>query len=216
MYFTADAQAFLQDLHAHNDRGWFQANKGRFEASLQEPALRFIEDASQWLEVAGLPYGSEAKKVGGGLSRIYRDSRFSEDKTPYHSHITMYWGHREGSKTKLMPGIGIRIHHDEVGMGAGIWSGATKDLNKIRDAIVARGEDWDAAVAGLELWGDALKTAPRGYPKDHPRIEALRYKQYMATAPLGATELTGDLMAAFQEGVQRMEPFLDFVAGALA
>lgn len=214
-YFTADAQAFLRDLEAHNDRHWFQANKARFDASVQTPALRFVADAAGWLEVAGLPYRGEAKKSGGAVSRIYRDSRFSDDKTPYHTHVVLHFGHKEGTKDKLMPVIGIRFDGQEVGLGGGVYGGQTRDLNRVRDAIAADGDAWDRATAGLELWGDSLKTAPKGYDRDHPRIDAIRRKQFMANVPLTPAQFTGDLRGAFQEGTMAMVPFLDFLADAL-
>ncbi|MGB1585558.1 MAG: TIGR02453 family protein [Thermoplasmatota archaeon] len=213
-YFHAGAQQFLQDLAANNDKPWFLANKARFEADLQTPALTFLEDANQWFEMAGLPYHGEPKKSGGGLSRIYRDARFSQDKTPYHTHLTLFWGHREGNKTRLMPGIGMRIRPDEVGLGGGIYGGATAELNRVRDAIVRDLDGWDQATSGLDVWGEQLKSAPRGYDKAHPRIDAIRRKQFMVRVPVGAA-FTGDLMTTFQEAAVQMQPFLEFVGDAL-
>lgn len=214
-YFTGDAQGFLRELAAHNEKPWFEANKARFEAAVQQPALRFIEDASQWLEMAGLPYGAEAKKSGGGLSRIYRDVRFSNDKTPYAEHMIIHFGHKAGSKTKLMPVIGIRFDGRDVGFGGGIYGGQTHQLNQVRDAIIGRPNAWKTATKGLALWGDQLKTAPKGYDKEHPLIDDIRRKQFMAGVPLTLAQFTGDLMDAFQTGAARLQPFLEFIADAL-
>lgn len=213
--FTSDAQQFLRDLEANNNKTWFEANKARFQQSVQEPALAFVREAADWLDAAGLPYRGEAKKSGGALSRIYRDTRFSNDKTPYHTHMVIHFGHKDGSRDKLMPVIGIRFNAQEVGLGGGIYGGQTKDLNKVRDAIIASPEAWQQATIKQNLWGDSLKTAPKGYDKDHPLIEDIRRKQFMVSANLTPAQFQGDLMGAFQAGTQDIMPFLDFLADAL-
>ncbi|MGB0652051.1 MAG: DUF2461 domain-containing protein [Thermoplasmatota archaeon] len=214
-YFTDSGFRFLEDLARNNDRDWFKANQDDFEAHLRSPSLAFIEDVAAWFEMEGLPYVAEAKKVGGSLSRIQRDVRFSKDKTPYHGHLTIHFRHRDGSKDQPAPAIGIRFGPDDIGMGGGLYGAQTPTLNTVRDAIVADPKGWQAATKGLELWGESLKTAPKGYDKEHPLIEDLRRKQFMASAPMDRATFTGDLMPAFQAGVARLTPFNDFLHRAL-
>ncbi len=213
--FGPGAQRFLAELATHNDRAWFEQNKDRFEADVRSPAIDFIEDAAGWLEMAGYPYRGEAKKVGGALSKIHRDVRFSTDKTPFHRHITIHFKHAQQSSTNVLPMVGLRIEPASVGMGGGIWAGQTATLKCIRDAIVEDPHAWAAATRGVELWGDSLKTAPRGYDATHPMIADLRRKAFLASVPIPAAALTGDLLAAFQHGMQVLQPFLEFLEGAL-
>ena len=206
---------FLSELQANNNKEWFAENKARFERDVQQPALAFIEECGDWMEMAGLPYRAEAKKSGGGLSRIYRDARFSEDKTPYHSYMFMHFPHKAFPKKVPGPVLGIRFDHEGIGMGAGLYGGPTPVLNQVRDHIIANPEGWLAAKDGLELWGDSLKTAPKGYPKDHDLIEDIRRKAFMVSVDLAREEFENDLLGAFQDKIPAVFPFVDFLAEAL-
>lgn len=206
---------FLAELEANNNKEWFTANKARFEAEVQNPALEFVEQCGDWFEAAGLPYRAEPKKSGGSLSRIYRDSRFSDDKRPYHSYQFMYFLHKAFPKKVPGPVLGIRMDHEGIGMGAGLYGGPTPVLNQIRDHIIANPEGWKSATKGLELWGDSLKTAPKGYPKEHPLIEDIRRKAFMASAPITRKEFETDMLGTFQNRIPTLFPFVDFLAEAL-
>lgn len=212
--FSTATFDFLRRLDENNDRVWFQEHQEAFETHVRGPALAFIEDAVDWMEAAGIPYRGEAKKSGGALSRIHRDTRFSKDKTPYHSHVTLQFHHKD-AMGRPGPMLGLRIAHDGVGMGGGIYAGDTATLNRVRDAIIAAPETWHRAKGGLEIWGDALKTAPKGYALDHPAIADIRMKAWMVSPPFDAGDLVQDPMSAFQRGYMEMEPFLAWMERAL-
>lgn len=212
--YSKDTLAFMRALHANNDRDWFKAHQADYEAHVREPSLQLIEDATQWMEVAGHPYRGEAKKVGGGLSRIHRDTRFSHDKRPYHNYVFLHFHHKDAAG-QPGPMIGLRFDHEGVAMGGGLYGGETATLNRVRDAIVADPDGWRMATQGIEVWGDGLKTAPKGYDKEHPLIEDIRRKAWMASVPMTEQAFTGDTLAAFQDGVPLLRPFLDWMAGAL-
>ncbi len=215
-YFTDEAVGFLQRLERNNDRDWFKAHQGDYEAHVREPALRFIQDAADWMEMAGHPFRGEAKKSGGALTRIHRDTRFSKDKAPYHTHVGCYFTHKDAGKDVPGPVVGLRFDSTgDIGLGGGLYGGDTPTLNRVRDAIVRHPDAYQSAVAGLDLWGDSLKTAPKGYDKDHPLIEHIRRKAWMASAPMTQAQFTGDLLGAFQAGVERVQPLTDFLAEAL-
>jgi uncharacterized protein (TIGR02453 family) len=219
MAFTPKAFTFLGQIAKNNDKAWFEAHKADYEAHVREPALAFVEECAEWFEAEGLPYVAEAKKVGGSLSRIHRDVRFSKDKSPYNTHVVMGFHHRRMTEEKPLPGIGVRFDKDGASVGAGCWMGGTPVLNKVRDAIVADPKGWTAAKKGVTMgthdYAPPLKTAPRGYAKDHPMIEDLKRTVYAADAPLTKAEFTGDLLKAFRSNYKRMEPFVGFLNEAL-
>src|SRR5512135_3506941 len=92
-YFSADVFAFLRELAANNNRDWFQANKERFEQRVREPILRFIEDFAPRLSRISPHLVADPRPSGGSLFRIYRDTRFSQDKSPYKTHIGVHFFH---------------------------------------------------------------------------------------------------------------------------
>lgn len=214
--FTDDAVGFLARLANHNDRAWFKAHEAEFEEHVRAPALEFIQDAADWMEMAGHPFRGEAKKSGGALTRIHRDVRFSKDKAPYHTYVGCYFHHKDAAKGVAAPVVGLRFDATgDIGLGGGLYGGDTTTLNKVRDAIVRRPDDYAAATDGLELWGDSLKTAPKGYDKNHPLIEDIRRKAWMASVPITTEQFTGDLLGAFQHGVETVAPLTSFLAEAL-
>jgi uncharacterized protein (TIGR02453 family) len=161
--WPADALAFYRELGANNTKAWWQANKERYDAHVKEPFLLLAD---------------EVRDEFGPLHvfRPYRDARFSKDKTPYKTNA--------GAVTEGEGGTSyyVQLNVDGLYCGAGYYRFAPDQLERYREAVAGEhGEAFVAAVAavrkaGFELGGEALKTAPRGWPKDHPRIELLRHK----------------------------------------
>ena len=176
---------FLRELKANNDRDWFKANKARYERELKGPALRFIADFEPYLKDISPHFEAVPKATGGSLFRIYRDTRFSKDKTPYKTHLALHFRHELG-KDAHAPGFYLHIEEGNVGCGFGLWTPPNPVLNQIRDRIVAEPEAWEAAKARAtggsgELYDPSpLKRVPRGYDKDHPLAEDLKHKSYAA------------------------------------
>jgi len=219
MPFTTKAFTFLGSLERNNDKEWFEAHRADYESAIVQPAFEFIDEAGEWFEAARMPYVAEAKKVGGSLSRIHRDTRFSKDKTPYHTHVVIGFEHRGSSEDHPMPGIGIRFDKAGAAVGGGCWMGGTPVLNKVRDAIVANPKVWTKAKSGVTLQDSdhapPLKTAPRGYAKDHPMIADLKRQTFAAEVPLTKWQFTGELLPAFQDAYRQMQPLLGFLGDAL-
>jgi len=214
--FSTDLFKFLRDLKANNQRDWFQANKARYEEAVKEPALAFIEDIGYRLpEVA--PHLLADKK---SLFRIYRDTRFAKDKTPYKTHLGIYLRHARAAEAETA-GLYLHLEPGHVFLGAGIWHPQSPALKRIRDAIVAQPRGWrDAKVAGDPVWrladGEALKRAPTGYPADHPMIEDLRRKSFAIVSPLTQKAATG--RGFLDECVQRAHaarPVMAFLCDTL-
>ena len=143
--FSPELFAFLRELQDHNEREWFNANKARYEQDVKEPALAFIEDIGYRLpEIA--PHLTADKR---SLFRIYRDTRFSKDKTPYKTHVGLYFRHARSADADTA-GMFLHLEPGSVFMGAGIWRPGSPALKRIRDAIVARPSAWTDAVEAVQ------------------------------------------------------------------
>ena len=193
-HFTPSLLRFLKDLAANNDRDWFRANKPRYEADVKEPALRFITDFARPLHEISPHFRADPRANGGSLFRIYRDTRFSKDKSPYKTHTGIHFRHEAG-KDAHAPGFYLHIEPGGSFAACGIWRPPSPALTAIRQAIADDPESWtetrDNAPfrAAFELSGESLKKAPRGMDPNHPMIEDLKRKDFVAVAPLGEEAL---------------------------
>ncbi len=193
-HFTPELFTFLRDLADHNDRDWFKANKKRYEDHVKGPALQFIADFDPYLRAISTNFRAIPKAVGGSLFRIYRDTRFSKDKTPYKTHTGVHFRHALG-KDAHAPGFYLHLEPGGVFCGVGIWMPDNPTLTKIRDAIVADPGGWTAmkgqlADAGYEWMSHgALKRPPRGYPKDHEHVEDLKLKSFAVSRELDEAQV---------------------------
>ena len=195
--FSPNLFAFLRELAANNDREWFAANKARYVAEVQEPALAFVEDVGMRLpDEVSRHFVADARTTGGSLFRIYRDTRFSKDKTPYKTHVGIQFRH-ERSRDVHAPGYYLHLEPGSVFVACGTWHPDRDTLHAIRSAIAARPARWQAIVddAGFRrsfrLGGEMLKRPPAGFDRDHPLIEELKRKDFIAIADLSESEATG-------------------------
>lgn len=188
---------FIADLRENNDRDWFQANKARYESDVLEPALAFISALAPELEAIAPRFEAIAKRQGGSMFRIYRDTRFSKDKSPYKNHVGMNFRHEMASKDVHAPGFYLHLAPGDVMLGGGMWQPDSKALGRIRDRIVSDADGWTtvkASLASAELEihsGESLKRPPRGYDGDHVHIEDLKRKSFAAMAQLDEETVTG-------------------------
>jgi uncharacterized protein (TIGR02453 family) len=214
-HFTPEFFRFFRELKAHNDRAWFNANKGRYEAAVRDPMLRFIADFAAPLSRISRRFLADARASGGSMFRIYRDVRFSKDKSPYKTHAAASF-HHEASGRVHAPGFYLHIGPGEVYAGGGIWHPEPDVLARVREAVVARPAEWKRARKGLELDGERLKRPPAGFDPAHPLIEDLKFKDFIAGAEFSEKEacspaFTGKIAAAFKE----IAPLVKFLCGAL-
>ena len=188
---------FLGDLAANNNREWFEANKARYEDCVRGPALEFIDAMAPELARFAPQFRAEARKMGGSLMRVFRDTRFSRDKTPYKTNIGIQFRHSLG-KDVHAPGFYVHIAVDECFFGAGCWHPEPDALGAIRDLVAHDPKRWFAArdhrkfAAHWSLAGDRLSRPPRGFAADHAAIEDLKRKDFIALASLTKTEATGN------------------------
>jgi uncharacterized protein (TIGR02453 family) len=193
--FSPELFAFLRELADNNDREWFAANKGRYVAEVQEPALAFIEDVGLRLPEVSRHLVADPRTVGGSLFRIYRDTRFSKDKSPYKTQVGIQFRH-ERARDAHAPGYYLHLEPGSVFMACGTWRPDGDTLHAIRTAIASKPARWQAIVDDpaftqrFRLGGEALKRPPAGFDRDHPLIEELKRKDFIAVADLSESEVT--------------------------
>ncbi|MCA9134700.1 MAG: TIGR02453 family protein, partial [Planctomycetales bacterium] len=139
--FPSDTISFLEDLRENNNRPWFAENKERYEASLLTPALQLIASLEKPLAKVAPLLRVEAKKVGGSLMRIYKDTRFSADKTPYKTNLGIQFRHQAG-KDVHAPGVYLHVDPQEAFLAVGTWRPPSEALKKIRGSIVEHEANW--------------------------------------------------------------------------
>jgi uncharacterized protein (TIGR02453 family) len=143
--FEGELFAFLRELRQHNDRNWFEAYKPRYETAVRIPALAFIEAMGPRLATISPHFRALAKKSGGSLMRVYRDTRFSKDKTPYKTNVGIQFRHEAGRDVHC-PGFYLHLEPGRCFLGAGIWRPDSKALRAIRDFIADNPGGWRKAV----------------------------------------------------------------------
>ena len=212
---------FLDELAANNDRTWFEANKSRYESVVREPALDFIEAMEPSLKSFAPSFRAEPRKLGGSLMRVYRDTRFSRDKTPYKTNIGIQFRHSLG-KDIHAPGFYVHIATDGCFFAVGCWHPDSDALGRLRDQIAKNPEKWFTVrddrkfVAQWELAGDSLTRPPRGYDADHPAIEDIKRKDFIGISPLSIEEVTRtELVKLASKRFAVAAPFMRFQCEAL-
>lgn len=220
-HLSQELFAFLRELRENNNREWFQANKSRYEAHVRDPLLRFIADFGLRLPEISPHYVADPRPVGGSLFRIYRDVRFSKDKSPYKTAAAVQFRHEMG-KDVHAPGFYFHLEPDEVFFGTGIWRPDTASLTKIRDAIVADPAGWQQLISGddfrslFTVEGESLKRPPKGYDPDHPLIEDLKRKDFIASTRLNEGMVCEpDFLDHFTDLCRRAAPFTAFLTTAV-
>ena len=220
-HITPELFAFLRELQANNDRDWFNDNKQRYLDHVRDPMLAWISDFAAPLAEISRHFMADPRPVGGSLFRIYRDARFAKDKSPYKTNVAVQLRHKLG-KDVHAPGFYLSLAPGEVYGGAGIWHPDASSLKTIREAIVARPQAWKKAVGGdafrdtFELGGDSLKRGPKGFDLDHPLIEDLKRKDFVAMVEFSEAEaLEPGFTDRFAECCRIAAPMTRFLTRAL-
>ncbi len=189
---------FFRDLSANNNREWFNENRHRYERDVKDPLLNFIRDFSGHLYGIS-PHFLAVPKVGGSLFRIHRDVRFSKDKRPYKEAAGIHFRHSAG-KDAHAPGFYLHLAPEEVFAAIGIWAPGSRELLTIRQQIVKMSDEWIRVsrdndfidVFSGEYEHQKLKRAPKGFDPNHPLIEDLKCKHFVASCPLSEEFVTAN------------------------
>lgn len=213
-YFDRGLFDFLKELKRHNDRDWFQANKDRYEHDLKEPFLDFIADAGPGLHKISTALVADPRPVGGSMFRIYRDVRFSKDKSPYKTHAGAHF--QLGRKGARGPGYYLHLEPGMCFVAGGIWMPDAQTLQMIRQRIADRPAEWKKARRSLDHEEQALKRPPRGFAPDHPMIEDIKRKSFTSSTRLSDKQVLGPgLMKTFLGACKEISPLMKFLAAAV-
>jgi uncharacterized protein (TIGR02453 family) len=213
--FPRDALRFLSDLKANNDREWFQPRKEQYERLVRGPMLELVGLINQDLEKQGPAYVTDPAKA---VYRIYRDTRFSPDKTPYKTHIGALLWHQ-----KLGKGGGAAIYFhvstEEVLIAGGLYQSPPEVLTPVRHYIA---ENHGRLTSILNrkavreelgaLHGDSLSRPPKGWQAEHPAIEYLKRKNLLLEVSLSPkVALKPEVFGEILRRVRAMLPFVEFL-----
>lgn len=204
--------SFFLQLEQNNNREWFEAHKPEFK-TLETSVKQFGEALKD-----ALNHHDNIDRFK--LFRIYRDVRFSKDKTPYKTHFGMAW-HR--TKPELRGGYYLHLKPNDIFLACGFWDPSPADLKRIRHELAVDGDEYRNIINNPkfknvwgELEGDAVKTAPKGYAKDHPNIDLLRYKQHLFSIRYSQAEATApDFLDRLNTALQVVRPFVNYMSDVL-
>jgi uncharacterized protein (TIGR02453 family) len=211
-----DSLDFLTELSKNNNRDWFNNQKDRYIKARDN----IIAFADALLAEMNKHDHLETESGKKSVYRIYKDVRFAKDKTPYNTHWSASF---KRATKKLRGGYYFRIEPGNSGLVAGFWGPDADDMKRIRQDIDANYPAWRDLLGDKtlvttfgSLYGEQLGSAPRGYTKDHPAIDLLRYKQFMVRHLFTDEEvLSPDFLFKMNEVFKKMRPFLDFMSEVL-
>ena len=219
--FSKATFRFLADLEANNERPWFQANRERYEQAVVAPALAFIGAMAPHLARISKHFDAVPKRTGGSLMRIYRDTRFAYNKTPYKTNVGIQFRHELGRDVHA-PGFYVHVEPDGCFLGAGIWRPEPEPLRAIRERIVAQPALWHRATTDrrltseFALTGERLERPPRGFSAASPHIDDLKRKDFTAISRLTQSDVLGrDFPALVAARFKAAAPLMAFLCAAL-
>jgi uncharacterized protein (TIGR02453 family) len=220
-YFDAAGLKFLRDLARNNNRDWFNARKPRYEATLRDPFLRLIGDLAEPLAKISPHFRADPRPVGGSMFRIYRDTRFANDKSPYKTWLGARLFH-ERARQVHAPLFYVHIQPGRCFAGGGLWHPESADVKRIRDFLVDNPATWKKAVHSkrfrerFELAGESLSRPPAGYDPKHELIEDIKRKDFVASIEFTDADATSPkLKALLLDAFKGVAPMVDYLCAAL-
>ena len=212
---------FLNQLAENNNRDWFSEHKHLYESDVREPVFDFITEMQPRLKKISKHFLAIPKKSGGSLMRVYRDTRFSKDKTPYKTNVGIQFRHAQG-KDVHAPGFYLHLEATGVFIGVGLWHPEAEALKNIRQTITDKPAAWkkirDEAEfkKNYELRGTSLKRPPRDFPADHAMMEDLKRKDFIAIQELSVDDI---YKKNFTDRVEKSfviaKPFMSYLCKAV-
>ena len=220
-HFNRKLFDFFRELSVNNDRTWFNDNKSRYEEVVLDPLLAFVGDFAPRLKKISKNYVAEPKKTGGSIFRIHRDTRFAKDKTPYKTHAAAQFRHAAG-KDVHAPGFYLHLEPNQVFVGIGMWHPDREPLQKIREAIAANPKAYTRVVneakfeKTFELQGEVLKRPPKGFDPEHPLIDEIKRKDFIAVATFKEKDACQpDFLDRFATTCKEGAPYMKFLTSSV-
>jgi uncharacterized protein (TIGR02453 family) len=211
--------SFLKKLKKNNNREWFNEHKSEY-LEVKKAVEDFTEEVLEG--ICGFDKSLRGMTVKRSVFRIYRDTRFSHDKTPYKTHIGVFMS-REGAKAEVG---GYYVHFEPGGCfaGAGAYGFQSEKLRKVRQGIYYNSAEFKKILSspnvrknfgGLQDYGK-LKTAPKGFDKDFPDIDLLRYHHYFLAHNVTDKEIASpDYAKNVVQWCKQLYPFTSFINNAI-
>jgi uncharacterized protein (TIGR02453 family) len=216
--FTPDFFRFLKELAKNNNREWFTANKSRYETAVRDPSFAFVRAVGPKLGNLSRQLVADPRPVGGSVMRIYRDIRFSRDKSPYRTTVGIHFSHAAvGSEEEHLPGFFLHLAPADSWVYAGMWMPEPKRLQQIRKALVDQSAEWKRVKAAVpEIEGESLKRPPPGFDPGHPLIEDLKRKGFTSGLSIpDSTVTSGDFPNRFISLCRSLNPLNRFLSKAI-
>ena len=227
MTFTTHTLRFLSGLKKHNNKPWFEAHRDDYELFVKAPMRDLIEEVDARLARFAPEISGDPKK---SMFRIYRDIRFSKDKSPYKTHASCWFFHRDGTRGVGREASGggagfyFQVAPGQCFLGGGIWMPPRDALNRIRDVIAEHPKPF-AKIAlekkVVKRFGglgteDMLKRLPRGVAEHHPAAPWMRHQSFLFGREMRESEaLSPKLGASLEADYRLMVPLIRFVNSAL-
>lgn len=212
-----DILNFLSDLKNNNNREWYHLNKERYK-NAREIFLGEIQQIIQDLQMNDPEISDVQAK--DAVFRIFRDIRFSTDKTPYKTHFAAYIA--KGGRKKGDAGYYVHLSDDEFFVGGGVHSPGKDELIAIRREILYQPELYISIIderikMGYKLFEeDKLKNGPKDFPKDSPHLELIKYKHFLLSKDLAQEDvLSGNFSRIVTGHFEELIPFVHFLNTAM-
>ena len=213
--FSPDAIKFLRALKRNNRREWFQPRKEKFEALIKAPMLELIESLNHRFMDFAPQYITPPQKA---VYRIYRDTRFSKDKTPYKTHVSAIFPRSNAVKRE---GSVFYFHftEKELLVFGGVWAPERDELMAYRALLAEHHEEFSQILAQKELkrvagslQGEQMSRVPKGFPVDHPAESLLRHRQWYLESTVDAKLITSPkVVAEIARRFAAMAPMVEFL-----
>jgi uncharacterized protein (TIGR02453 family) len=213
--FPKEMTTFFRSLKRNNKREWFQPRKHLFEQHVKAPMIELVTALNSDFAKFAPEFVSDPKKA---IFRIYRDTRFSSDKTPYKTHIAASFARRGGERLAA-GGFYFSVSHDQIEVAGGIYHPAPETMLVVRNHIAEHHQDLRGLLADRrvrrllgDLQGDALTRAPKGFDPAHPAIQLIKMKDWILDTTLDPSLGTSPrLYKELADRFRAMTPLIEFL-----
>lgn len=220
--FTHLSFQFLRELAAHNERAWFEPRKAEFQRLCRDPALVLVEALRAPLAAISPHFEADSRPVGGSLFRIYRDVRFSKDKSPYKPWLGLRLRHQAEKQRFEAPLFYVHLGPEGCFAGGGLWHPSSPVLGRVRAFMVDNPASLQAVLEDAEFrtrfrrGGDSTVRMPRGFDPAHPLAEELRRKDFVAMADFSEADACGPaLVDVIVQRLRGAAPLVDYLCAGL-